>query len=94
VDDVDADVMDASEGALVDGLTGLLEVCSVLREHRVARGLGLDTVAVRCGYELTAIEWIDDGDVAAPAEALIYYAAALGLTVRFTVLASAVDGGP
>jgi hypothetical protein len=85
VDDLDADLIGADDAAIVDGLADLLEVCAVLREHRLAQGLGLDDLASRCGYGRTPMEWVDDADVAIPAEALVYYAAALGLTVRFTV---------
>jgi hypothetical protein len=85
VDELDEDVVAAAEDAIVDGLAGLLEVCSVLHEHRLSQGIRLDQLATRCNYEAAPLECIDDGDLAAPVEALAYYAAALGLTVTYAV---------
>jgi hypothetical protein len=94
VDDLDADLMAAHDDAVVDGLASLLQACAVLHEHRVAQGLGLEDLADRCDCETTPLEWVDGGDVAAPAEALVYYAAALGFRVRFAVERATPAGTP
>jgi hypothetical protein len=84
-DDLDASVADDDDALVVDGLTGVLEVCAALHEHRVAAGLSLDEVAARSACHFEAIEWVDEGDVAAPVEALVYYAVAVGLCLRLSI---------
>ena len=73
------------EAAVVGGLADLLQACEALHERRLSLGLSLDDVAARAECESWAIEWVDEGDVSAPAEALAYYAAAVGLRVEFSI---------
>ena len=84
-DDLERSLADDGQAAVVDGLTGVLAVCAELRQRRLAGGLDVGDVAARCSCDAEAIAWVDEGDVAAPVEALVYYAAALGLSVRMTV---------
>jgi len=76
---------DEEDGSIVDGLTAVLAVCAVLRERRLAAGLDVSDVAARCACDGEAIAWVDEGDVAAPIEAVVYYAAALGLSLRLVL---------
>jgi hypothetical protein len=73
------------EGAVVDGLSSVSIACGALHERRLALGLALDEVIDRCDCDPESIEWADEGDVAAPVEALAHYAAAVGLRVEVTV---------
>jgi len=84
-DDLDAGIIEYGDALVVDGLSSLLAVCERLRERRIQSGLSLIDVIQRSPCAPMGIEWVDEGDVAAPAEALIYYAAAVGLAVEFAV---------
>ena len=77
------------EGSIVEGLAAVLQVCQTLHEQRVALGLTLAQVAAEYGGDAWAAEWVDEGDVSAPVEALVYYAAALGLKLKIGVTSSA-----
>jgi hypothetical protein len=85
LDDLDELVAEHDDDELVDGLAGLLAACADLRNARLALGLSLDDVIERCPCDARDIEWVDEGDVAAPAEALVYYAITVGMRVEFTV---------
>lgn len=73
------------EGSIVEGLAAVLEVCQALHDERLALGLTVAQVAVESGGEAWAAEWVDEGDVSAPVEALVYYAAAVGLKLEIGV---------
>jgi hypothetical protein len=73
------------DAVVVDGLSSMSIACGVLHERRLALGLDLDELIDRCACDPEAIEWADEGDVAAPVEALAYYAAAVGLRVEVRV---------
>lgn len=85
-DDLDATIEADNDAGVVEGLAVILAVCAELRHQRLALGLGIDDVARRGGCDARAVEWIDDGDVAAPLEALAYYAAAVGLRLHLAVV--------
>ena len=73
------------EGSVIAGLAAVLEVCRTLHEARLALGLTVVQVADESGGDAWAAEWVDEGDVSAPVEALVYYAAAVGLTLEIGV---------
>ncbi|HWW54792.1 MAG TPA: hypothetical protein VNY84_13530 [Acidimicrobiales bacterium] len=73
------------EGAVIDGLSSVSVACGDLHERRLALGLGLDEVIDRCPCDPETIEWVDEGDVATPVEALAYFAAAVGLRLEVRV---------
>jgi hypothetical protein len=73
------------EGAVVDGLSSVSVACGDLHARRLALGLGLDEVIDRCPCDSETIEWVDEGDVATPVEALAYFAAAVGLRLEVRV---------
>lgn len=75
------------EEAVVDGLAAVLRVCQTLHEQRLALGLSLEEVAERGAGDAWTAEWVDEGDVSAPIEALVYYAAAVGLRLEVAVSA-------
>jgi hypothetical protein len=77
-----------NEAAVVDGLAAVLGVCQTLHEQRLALGLSLEQVAERSAGDAWAAEWVDEGDVSAPIEALVYYAAAVGLRLEVAVSAA------
>jgi len=56
-----------------------------LYDRRRGRGLSVDDLAERCACPREVIEWVDEGDVAVPVEALVYYAAAVGLRVTLEI---------
>lgn len=80
------------EHAIVDGLAGVLQACAALRDERLALGLTVADVAARCACDGRAIEWLDEGDVGAPLEALVYYASAVGLAVDVVVRRTSANG--
>jgi hypothetical protein len=76
------------DSLIVDGFGDVLRVCATLRERRVSAGLSIPEVAaLGCG-DPVALAGVDDGDLGVPVEALVYYAAALGVDLRLTL------GGP
>jgi hypothetical protein len=81
-DDEDAWLTAGNEGDVVAGLAAVIDACQALRQRRVALGLSLDDVAERCAFDCEPIEWVDEGDVAVPVEALVYYATALGVRLE------------
>jgi hypothetical protein len=83
-DDDDLDAGDEDE-AVVDGLYAILTVCMTLRNERVSRGISLAEVISASRCDPRAIEWVDDGDVGAPLEGLVYYAAALDMVIDLRV---------
>jgi hypothetical protein len=84
-DELDVWVADSSDAEVVDGLAAVLTVCATLRERRLGLGFTLADVVDRCLCDAEAIEWVDEGDVASPVEALVYYAAAVGMRLELGV---------
>jgi hypothetical protein len=70
---------DREERAILDGLAAVLRACRSLHDERVALGLTLEEVTAEYGW---ALERVDEGDVSAPIDALVYYAAAVGLRLE------------
>ena len=73
------------ERAILDGLGAVLRVCQTLHEERLALGLTVEQVAAEFGGDAWTAEWVDEGEVSAPIEALVFYAAAVGLRLEVEV---------